>query len=111
VESKTIKVTSNPFKRGDSRLHVHSNDGRASSYLRTLKRAVKFLLFREDDPKHEVAKDLQPIHLAVLLPLPVGLVAISILVGFMYYGATGALAAYLSVCLLVLEIPHCIFDR
>ena len=86
-------------------------NGRTSSHLiARIVRVLKFLLFREDDPKHRVF-DVQPIHLAFLMPIPLGLCAFAVLVGWFYFGALGSLAMYLLCAVLTLEVPHCICDR
>ena len=86
------------------------NERTSSHLIARIVRVLKFLLFREDDPKHRVF-DLEPWHMALMITLPLGACAGGILVGWFYGGALGALVMYLAVCLFVLEVPHCICDR
>ena len=72
---------------------------------------LKFLLFREDQPKHKVWDNFNVLHAAFVLPLSVILYAAFVAVGFAFFGIVGFFVVYVAGAVLVLEIPHCIFDR
>lgn len=84
---------------------------RFSSWCSVLKRLVKFLLFREDHPKHFVWADFQPIHLALVLPFAVAPSVGLVIAGFKFGGILGFFACHVLASVLPLEILHCIFDR
>jgi hypothetical protein len=72
---------------------------------------IKFLLFREDQPKHSVWQDFNPIHMAIVMPLSVILLGVLVSVGYFAFGVPGFFVAYICATVLALEVPHCIFDR
>lgn len=77
--------------------------------VQRLRRLVKFLLFREDFPIHRVF-DVSPVYVG-LLCVPI-LVLVGLLVlGYVGFGVVGFLFCYVGVCILAIEVPHCIFDR
>ena len=79
--------------------------------LKKLRILLKFLLFREDEPKHSVWTDFNPIHLALVLPLSIAPAVGLTLIGYLFFGVVGFFVAYATAIVLVIEIPHCIFDR
>jgi hypothetical protein len=79
--------------------------------LEKLRILLKFLLFREEMPKHFVWADFEPVHVAIILPLAMALPIALVLVGYLFFGIVGLFVAYIATSVLVIEIPHCIFDR
>lgn len=84
--------------------HRHTSD--------RLKTVIKFLLFREDTPKHAV---IGPADTVTLFFASLGLIlAVSVsLIFWSYYlfGVAGFLGAYIIAAVLPLEILHCLYDR
>ena len=72
---------------------------------------IKFLLFREDNPKHSVWQDFDAVDYAIVMPFGTILLAAFVFAGYVYFGTVGFFAAYITSSVLAIEIPHCIFDR
>ena len=77
---------------------------------RKLRNTLKFLLFKEDKPKHRVMKNLNP-GLIVLIPFLCLLLGFSGLVVWVKTTFLGFLAYYVIVAVTTLEILHCLYDR
>ena len=87
---------------------------RTSLYNRAmlkLRKLLKFLLFKEDEPKHGIWTDFNPVHLALVLPFSIAPAVGLACIGYLIGGVIGFFAAYIVASVLVIEIPHCIFDR
>lgn len=78
---------------------------------RRLVNLLKFLLFREDNPKHNIWQDFSPLDLALLFTFEIPLSIAFVIYGFVFFGVIGFFVAYITFALLAIEIPHCIFDR
>jgi hypothetical protein len=88
--------------------------GRLDGWTSGLKKAIaiiKFLLFKEDNPKHFVWKDFEPLHLALILPLLIVPSIGFIVLGYLSFKVIGFVASYIIATLLPLEVFHWIFDR
>lgn len=83
-----------------------------ANLLRKLEHTLRFLLFLEEDPKHQVVENTFWIHLMlfVLTPLVLG-VGYLMFLFYAAWGALGFLIAYLAVCIVTIEIPHILLDR
>ena len=80
--------------------------------LGSLVKAVKFLLFIEDYPEHSVIQNCHLITLLIAMVVPATFLVGSMLASlFASHGLIGFLAGYVGFAVLLLEIPHCIFDR
>lgn len=75
-----------------------------------IKKAIKFLLFEEDDPKHSVAINLNPIHCLLAFYLCFLAPAAIFIVTFKY-GIIATILAELGLVLGILEAMHIAFDR
>ena len=71
---------------------------------------VKFLLFMEDNPKHKVMEDIDPVVLA-FLPVAILLLGIAGQVIFSYFTIFGFLLYYVGVLIVILESLHFTFDK
>ena len=71
---------------------------------------VRFLLFREDFPKHRVVEEITPWHaiLVFYVSLFVGLLGFMVLA---YASFFGFVAYYVAVAIGVLEVMHWLCDR
>jgi len=86
------------------------------SYLQNTKRylsqnkALRFLFFKENTPKHRVMQDLNPVLLAFLSVacFLLGMAGFEILAR---YGFIGFILYYVGVLMVLLESLHCVFDR
>ena len=114
VESKNNKICSS---NTDDSVYCRYRNGfqilvrRLGIWCKFLKKLLKFLLFAEDQPKHSVWSDFNPIHLGLVIPLSVMPSVGFVVVAGLVFGVVGFFAAYATVIVLVIEIPHCIFDR
>ena len=119
MESKTdeMAVTYSSSRKPNSfcRWIQMVSSWRLGLWCRLLKKklvnAVKFLLFREDYPKHRIWETFSWIHLASILPAMIVSGIVFIYLSFLYYGVLGFIYAYIIASVLPLEIFHCIFDR
>lgn len=76
-----------------------------------LRNAIKFLLFREDNPKQGCWANFNPVGLAAyLIGATIPCIAL-LLLGWMYGGVLGFIIAYVIDCVVPLELMHCAFDR
>ena len=71
---------------------------------------VKFLLFMEDNPKHKVMDNIDPLFLA-FLPIVIILLGIAGQVIFSYLTVFGFLLYYVGVLTVILELLHFTFDK
>jgi len=86
--------------------------GKLPFFSRKLKNAIKFLLFREDNPKHKVAEGCTTVEfLLMCMAVWVGVASATVFFGYVYFGVPGSLLTYILVSVASLEIPHIIWDR
>jgi len=72
--------------------------------------AVKFILFKEDKPKHRVFENLSPLHALAAFYLSLFLGAFGFVV-FVHTSIIGFVAYYVVVAIAVLEALHYLCDR
>jgi hypothetical protein len=96
--------------------HEHMQFRNPISYLQNSKRyllqnrALRFLFFKEDMPKHRVMQNLNPVFLAFLSVgcFIAGTAGFEILAK---YGFIGFVFYDFMVLIVILESLHCVFDR
>lgn len=82
------------------------------SKMSRIKRALKFLFFLEEQPKHKVVKSAYPLIVFAMFQLPLAFIlGFLMLVWYMAFGLVGFGLGYLALILLVIEVPHVLLDR
>jgi len=110
VENESIETSpdNNSSNRDSGKFHVVGR----SVPLGRLVNAIKFLMFREDIPKHHVIQNIPLIIALCASVVPATWILSGLLfTALQYYGMLGFLLGYVAITLALIEVPHCILDR
>ncbi|MEM3458504.1 MAG: hypothetical protein QXN36_02615 [Candidatus Bathyarchaeia archaeon] len=120
MENQTDKVASIDNNSGNSdNSALHKDNLGRHTKSNNLKHAIekirhsstlRFMLFREDFPKHRVVERISPLHAIVVfyVCLFAGLLGLFV---FAYATFLGFIAYYVTVGVAALEILHCMYDK
>lgn len=91
-------------------LHIKVCAHRLLYRVRKLKTVLKFLLFREDNPKFGLWSDCEPLHLALVVPFFVYVASLLSLYGYVFLGVVGFCLGFCLGLLFPIEVFHCILE-